>query len=198
MTFVYSFLLIHQQNSAASAGFASGGFFFAPISFKIGRSSTIFWTLIGCFLTQIWAALMTHPNQFNEFIVSRILSGFFGGVVGVIGPRMLVDLFFLHQRGRAFTAFHWSLNFGSMAGPTISAFIVASRSWTLEFWWTAGLVGFAAVCCFYFLYDTSWERDHEELNPPAIDGFVANRFATFFPGTKVTPRSTMRQTVNNY
>ncbi len=35
-----------KQNSAASAGLATGGSFFAPIPFKLGRSSVIFWTLI--------------------------------------------------------------------------------------------------------------------------------------------------------
>ncbi len=82
-----------------------------------------------------------------------------------------------------------------MAGPTLSAFIAANRSWTVEFWWTVGLVGLAVVCCFLFLYETSWVRDDENANPPAVEGFVANRIATFFLGTKVTPKSSTRQTV---
>lgn len=187
---------IAWQNSAASAGLATGGFFFAPVSFKLGRSSVIFWTLIACLLTQVWAAMMIHRNQFNGFIVSRFFSGFFGGVTGVLGPRILVDLFFLHQRGRAFTAFHWCLNFGSVAGPTLSAFISSNRSWTLEFWWTVGLLGFTVILCFLFMHETSWVREPEALNPAAPEGFVANRFATFFPGSKVTPKTTLRQTVS--
>lgn len=147
-------------------------------------------------LAQVWAAEMTHKNQFNSFIVSRFFAGFFGGVSGVLGPRVLVDLFFLHQRGRAFTVFHWCLNFGSMAGPTLSAFVAANRSWTLEYWWTAGLVGFTVLCCFLFLHETSWARDGQAVNPPAVNGFVANRFATFFPGTRVTPKSSTQQTVS--
>ena len=187
---------IAWQNSAASAGLATGGFFFAPVSFKLGRSSVIFWTLIACLLTQIWAALMIHKNQFNAFIVSRFFSGFFGGVTGVLGPRILVDLFFLHQRGRAFTAFHWCLNFGSVAGPTLSAFISSNRSWTLEFWWTVGLLGFTIILCFLFMHETSWVREPEAVNPAAPEGFVANRVATFLPGSKVTPKTTLRQTVS--
>jgi len=147
-------------------------------------------------LCQVWAAKMTHKNQFNSFIISRFFSGFFGGVTGVLGPRVLVDLFFLHQRGRAFTAFHWCLNFGSMAGPTLSAFVAANRSWTLEYWWTVALVGLAATCCFLFMYETSWVRDGDAFNPPAIEGFLPNRAATFLPGTKVTPKSSTKQTVS--
>jgi len=188
--------LTNRQNSAASAGLATGGFFFAPISFKLGRSSVIFWTLIACLLTQIWGAEMTHKNQFNGFIVSRFFSGFFGGVTGVLGPRILVDLFFLHQRGRAFTAFHWCLNFGSVAGPTLSAYISSNRSWTLEFWWTVGLLGVAIISCLLFMHETAWVREPDAVNSPAPDGFFANRFATFFPGTRVTPKSSARQTVS--
>lgn len=185
---------IAWQNSAASAGLATGGFFFAPVSFKLGRSSVIFWTLIACLLTQVWAAEMIHRSQFNSFIVSRFFSGFFGGVTGVLGPRILVDLFFLHQRGRAFTAFHWCLNFGSVAGPTLSAFISSKRSWTLEFWWTVGLLGFTIILCFLFMHETSWYREDGAENPAAPQGFVANRIATFLPGSRVTPRTTLRQT----
>ncbi|KAE8441863.1 hypothetical protein EG329_004218 [Mollisiaceae sp. DMI_Dod_QoI] len=185
---------IAWQNSAASAGLATGGFFFAPVSFKLGRSSVIFWTLIACLLTQVWAAEMIHKDQFNSFIVSRFFSGFFGGVTGVLGPRILVDLFFLHQRGRAFTAFHWCLNFGSIAGPTLSAFVSSNKSWTYEFWWTVGLLGFTIILCLLFMHETSWVREPDAINAPAPEGFIANRIATFFPGNKVTPKSTWRQT----
>lgn len=140
---------------------------------------------------------MDQEGQFNAFIVSRFFSGFFGGVTGVLGPRILVDLFFLHQRGRAFTAFHWCLNFGSVSGPTLSAFISSKRSWTLEFWWTVALLGVTIIGVFLFLHETSWEREAGAVNRPAPEGFLPNRLATFFPGTKVTPHSTLRDTVSN-
>ncbi|RFU34879.1 hypothetical protein B7463_g1455, partial [Scytalidium lignicola] len=186
---------IAYQNSAASAGLASGGFFFAPLSFRFGRSSVIFWTLIGCLLTQIWATQMVHENDYNSFIASRFLSGFFGGVTGVLGPRILHDLFFLHQRGRAFTAFHWCFNFGSVAGPTLSAFIASGRSWTLEFWWTVGLLGASIIFVFLFLHETAWVREKGGANPDPPTSFIANRFATFFPGSRITPKASMKQTL---
>jgi len=80
---------------------AAGGFFFFPLSHVIGRSSAIFWSLSGALLSQVWAALMTHKNDYNSFIVSRFFGAFFGSVTGVLGPRILVDLFFLHQRGKS-------------------------------------------------------------------------------------------------
>jgi MFS family permease len=102
---------------------AAGGFFFFPLSHKIGRSSAIFWSLLFLLLAQVWASLMVHSTDFKGFIVSRFFGGALGTIAGVLGPRILVDMFFLHQRGRAFTVFHWCFDFGTVAGPTISVCI---------------------------------------------------------------------------
>lgn len=174
---------------------ASGSYFLAPLSYKFGRSSLVFWTLVCTLLCQIWAALMTHHNDYNSFIVSRFFSGFFGSITCAVGPRVLVDLFFLHQRGRAFSVFHFCLNLGPAAGPTLSAFISSTGKWTLEFWWTVGLVGGAVICVFLFLHETSWDREPGAVNIIAPEGFLANRWATFFPGTKVTKAMSLRQIV---
>jgi hypothetical protein len=67
---------------------------------------------------------MTSADQFNIFIASHGFTGFFGTAVGVRGPRMLIDMFFLHHRGRAFTMFHFFFDFGTSAGPSLCAFVV--------------------------------------------------------------------------
>ena len=177
---------------------AAGGFFFFPLFHLVGRSSAIFWSLVGTLLTQIWASLMTHPNDFNGFIVSRFFGGFFGSITGVLGPRILVDLFFLHQRGRAFSVFHWCFDFGTVAGPTLSAFIDAKTSWTNAYKWTSGLVGFALLMVFVFLHETSWYREPGSVNPSPPKSFMPNRIATFFPGIKITPNASFGQAVSRY
>jgi MFS family permease len=174
---------------------AVGGFFFFPLSHIIGRSSAIFWSLIGALLSQIWAALMVHKNDYYSFVVSRAFGALFGSITAVLGPRVLVDLFFLHQRGRAFTAFHWCFSFGTVAGPTLSAFISSAGSWTYTYWWTAGLLGFTLFPVFFFLHETSWNRNVDGVNIPAPQGFFANRFSTFCMGSKVTPETTFLKTV---
>lgn len=174
---------------------AAGPFFFAPISHIFGRSSVIFWCVLATLICQIWAAVMTHPNDYIPYIMSRLFSGFFGAVPTVLGPRIVTDLFFLHQRGRAFTALHMSFLFGTIAGPTFSGFISAGAFFPVEFWWTVGLLGFTLICCFLFLEETGFDRGNLENNPAIPPSFIPNRVATFFLGQSVVQPTTWRETV---
>jgi MFS family permease len=97
--------------------------------------------------------------------------------------------------GRAFTVFHWCFDFGTVAGPTISALIAAHTNWTYTYKWTAGLIGAAIIPVFFFLEETSWGREEGAVNIPPPVNFFAGRIATFFPGNRVTPKTTLTQTV---
>ncbi|KAJ5545233.1 Major facilitator superfamily domain general substrate transporter [Penicillium sp. DV-2018c] len=181
-------------NSAALAGMAAGPFFFAPISHILGRSSVIFWCVLCTLVCQVWAAVMTHSGDYIPYVISRLFAGFFGAVPTVLGPRIVTDLFFLHQRGRAFMALHMAFLFGTIAGPTFSGFVSARSFFPVEFWWTVGLLGLALVCIFCFLEETGFDRECLERNPSLPEGIVANRFATFFPGTAVVLPTSWRET----
>jgi MFS family permease len=138
---------------------------------------------------------MTGADQYNPYLVSRYFAGFFGMVVSVLGPRYLVDLFFLHQRGRAFTILHLALNFGASAGPTFSGYIAANHSWTIEYWWSVGLLSLTAISVFLFLEETGFDRTEGSTNISPPDNFVKNRIYTFFPGTKIVKPTTLTETV---
>ncbi|KAJ5653680.1 Major facilitator superfamily domaingeneral substrate transporter [Penicillium lividum] len=181
-------------SSAALAGMASGPFFFAPISHLLGRSSAIFWCILCALICQVWAALMTHSDDYVPFITSRAFAGFFGVIPTVLGPRILTDLFYLHQRGRAFTALHMSFLFGTTSGPTFSGFISANSFFPVEFWWTVGLLGFTLICCFCLLEETGFDRENPERNPNIPKNLVANRFKTFFFGQSIVLPTTWKET----
>ncbi|KIN08786.1 hypothetical protein OIDMADRAFT_175505 [Oidiodendron maius Zn] len=178
-------------NSASSAGLASGGFFYSPLAHKFGRSSVIFWAVLGCLGAQIWAGLMTKPDQYWAYFMSRYFAGFFGMVVSVLGPRYLVDMFFLHQRGRAFTVLHLALNFGASAGPTFSGYIAAKRYWPIEYWWSVALLGFTAIIVFLFLEETGYDRENPETNPEIPRSWISGRVRTFLPGNRIVKPATL-------
>lgn len=138
---------------------------------------------------------MTKENQYWAYFMSRYFAGFFGMVVSVLGPRYLVDMFFLHQRGRAFTILHTALNFGASAGPTFSGYIAAKRYWTIEYWWSVALLVAAAILVFCFLHETGYDRENPQNNVDIPENFVANRVRTFLPGNKIVKPVTLSEVV---
>ncbi|KAM0514987.1 hypothetical protein ACHAPE_006309 [Trichoderma viride] len=187
---------IAYQNSSANAGMIIGGIFFYVLSFIFGRPSIFFWSLLGLMGSDLWSSYMTKADQFDIFIVSRGFAGFFGTAVGVLGPRMLIDMFFLHQRGRAFTIFHFFFDFGTSAGPSLCSFVVQGAGnvqWA--FWFIAIVTGFAALLVFLFVEDTTWDRTPGATNNPLPKGFIGNRIATFLPGTRIVPRRSVGELV---
>lgn len=190
------------QNSAALGGMVVGSVFMYWVSLIIGRQATMFWSLLGTLIGAVWGSEMTAHDDFVRFVLSRGLTGFFGTVIGVLGPRCIIDMFFLHQRGRAYTIFHFCFDLGNSIGPSLCAFIATpSGDYRWALWFSIIIDAVAFVAFFLFMHDTTWDRSAnsgsavEALNPPKPDGFLANRIATFFPGTKITPRLSISQFV---
>ena len=138
---------------------------------------------------------MTGENQYAPYLVSRYFSAFFGVTVSVLGPRYLVDIFFLHQRGRAFTILHLALNFGASAGPTFAGFVATNNYWPVEYWWSVVLAAFTIIIVFIFLEETSYIREEGEFNRIKSDSWIKDRVETFLPGSKVVRQTTWGHTV---
>ncbi|KAI9691707.1 MAG: hypothetical protein M1822_007779 [Bathelium mastoideum] len=174
--------------SSAVAGIAYGPLFFVPLAQKIGRSSVIFWSLLGAMACGIWAACQTGTDDYISFTISRLFGGMFGSVPSILGSGMIVDIFYLHERGKAFTTFSLCFLLGTVAGPTFGGFIVQHVPWPNEFWWTVGLQAAVALLVLVFMEETGFTRDEKRVFPKVPESFLANRVATFLPGHKVVPR----------
>ncbi|KAJ5758563.1 hypothetical protein N7520_005719 [Penicillium odoratum] len=174
--------------SAGIAGLATGPFLWAILAQRIGRSSCIFWGLLGMLGCSVWSACMTGEHHYIPFIISRWLGGTFGSVASTIGAGFVLDLFFLHQRGKAFAVYSVCTLFGVQFGPTLSGFIVQYAPWSIQFWWGVGVEGVLAIVVFIFLQETGFSRDGR-VYPPLPKEWLPNRIVTFFPGTATVPRS---------
>jgi MFS family permease len=93
----------NAQISAAVAGIATGPLLIVPFAHIFGRASIIFWSLIGCIACGIWSACMTRPGDYVSFTLSRLFGSSFGSIPSILGAQVLMDIFFLHERGRAVT-----------------------------------------------------------------------------------------------
>jgi MFS family permease len=156
---------------------------------------------------------MTGADDYVAFTLSRLFGGIFGSIPSILGAQVLMDLFFLHERGKVFTTFHMCFLLGTVAGPTFGGFVVQHVAWPFEFWWTvalqcavaslgtykAHLVLFLALMIlrlvFFFLPEVGFTREGGRVYPTQPTGFVANRIATFLPGTKVAHCNGLREAV---
>ena len=171
---------------AATAGIAVGPLFAVPLGRRYGRTCIFFWSIVGLLITGVWSATMTKSNQYSAFIAARLFGGLFGGIPPTLGADTIIDLFFLHQRGKAFTALNICFIAGVVVGPTLSGFIVNSTSWTVQFWWSNGLEAVIIILTLAFLEETHYDRtlktdEHRKRLP---ENFVANRVATFSGGAR--------------
>jgi len=127
---------------------------------------------------------MTKEDQYISFVMSRWLAGLFSSAASTVGSGIILDIFFLHQRGRAFTFYSVTTLFGALVTPVISGFIVESASWTIQFWWCVGALGVISILIFLLIEDTTFDRQNPGVRPPERSYF-ANRVATFLPGNKI-------------
>ena len=140
---------------------------------------------------------MTRSDQYEPFIVASLFRGLFGATPAIVGTRLILDMFFLHERGKAFAIFTFMFLLGVLAGPTFSGFIVQHTEWPIEFWWGVASQGVSAILVFLFLEETAWTRDGKVQHPKPPESWLPNRIATFLPGTKVVPFVSASQVVSS-
>jgi hypothetical protein len=139
---------------------------------------------------------MRSPTQYGGYFAAKFMMGVFGVIPTILSGLYVVDIWFLHQRGRAFTAIGVALSLGASASSSFCGFITAELPWWTEYWWTIALNAFALLFIFVFLEDTSWNRQDNAPNIDlSADGWLLKRAKTYFPGTKAVPKPTKQDIV---
>lgn len=204
LTFVYQIPTYHATmkdllNSVAAglAGWVAGPFLFIPFVAVVGRSSIILWSLVAIFACQVWGAEMTGVDDYIPFTMSRLIAGLFGGIPAILGSGYIIDMFFLHQRGKAFAVFEVLIIFAVVGGGTLGGFIVEKNPWPYAFWWTLGPVGASIIAVFLFVEETGYDRDAATPSrAPLPKNWIANRIATFLPGTRTQGQNKGKELVS--
>ena len=173
-----------------------------PCSQVIGITSTSFWSLILTIAFSVWSAEAHDPNDLVSFAVSRGLVGFFCQVPQVLTGGVIINIFFLHERGKTFAIFSTLYVLGTAIGPSLDGIIVQHSTWPDAFWWLVAGNGFAAALMFLIMEDTNFDRSHDKPAPirdrSARPSWVSSRIQTFFPGNKVVPGANAGQIVSKF
>jgi len=106
---------------------------------------------------------------------------------------LIIDIFFLHDRGKCFALYSSTLLLGTIAGGTFSGFIAQRAYWPVQFWYTAGLHGFTAILCCLFLDETGWTRPGQDIWPERPTSFLARKKATLLFTQRIMPHKTGSQ-----
>lgn len=161
-----------------------------PLVRMFGAMSCSFWSMLGVVATSIWSALANGPSNYASFVASRVVAGIFCGNAQVFIAGVLTDMYFLHQRGKAFAVYSTVYMVATVAGPTFAGFIVQTEDWPVCFWWTVAANALAAVLIFLVGDHTVWDREKQRpinwaRNLSEQRSWFRRRADLFFPGTRV-------------
>lgn len=76
-------------------------FLWVPLSNKYGRRPVLLGTTLLAFVSILGSA---YANSFGQLVAARVFNGSFPAAFA-LGPAVVVDIFFVHQRGRAMGVF---------------------------------------------------------------------------------------------
>jgi MFS family permease len=110
-----------------------------------------------------------------------------------VGANIIVQVFFLHDRGKCFAIYTSLILLGTVASNTLSGFIVQSTAWPVQYWYNVAFEGLIAILCLLFLDETGWTRLGGDIYPTLPEGFLASKLATYTLLRRVTPRKTARE-----
>ena len=178
--------LTSDKISAATAGLMAGPFLLCPLARVFGTGPLLFWCLIGQIVCGIWSQAMTGSDQYIPFVISRLFGGMFSSPPQILGNGVIVNMFFLHERGRAFAVYTTSYIMGVSLGPAFDGFIVQHTHWPWEFRWTVILQAVVLIWVFIVFEESTYDRNNPPTKAPSQNGsWLVRRLGNFFAGTAV-------------
>lgn len=119
--------------------------------------------------------------------------GLFCQMPQILTGGLIINLYFLHERGKFFAIYSTLFSLGNVVGASFVGVIIQHQNWDIGLWWLVAANGLSAVLVFSFMEETGFDRDHyskegEEAAIGPQQSWFARRVALFFPGTKVVKR----------
>ncbi len=157
----FEFTLI-VSSYALAAGVA--GFFGAMYIDRFGRKKVLLFIYIGFTIGTL--ACAAAPNYFI-LLLSRSLSGAFGGLLGALVLAIVADIVPLERRGRAMGIIMMAFSVASVAGVPVGLLLAAQYSWRMPFICVASLSFITILLIIRFVpsLSTHLENGKKALHP---------------------------------
>ncbi|BCS30696.1 uncharacterized protein APUU_80999S [Aspergillus puulaauensis] len=140
-------------------GLALGCLFFLPCVHKFGRRPIYLLSATVQFACAVWWA---NFHKAGELIGVSLLAGLAGSISEAIVMITIVDLFFVHQRGRLNGVFVLMQSIGTTGGPIAGGYIVVDLGWRWMWWIVAIFLGANLLLVLFFFEESKY--------CPSLDG----------------------------
>lgn len=141
------------------------------MSVTLGRRPVFILSTLICAISSIWRARAT---SYNSFMGASVLNGIAAGPCETLQPQIIVDVMFLHDRGK-YQTLYFSMYFASlMIGPIIAGAMASNTGWR-SFWWLN--TGLLVACLLWNIFLFPETRYHRSHNPDKVVG-VSNDAST--------------------
>ncbi|WP_373237335.1 Bcr/CflA family efflux MFS transporter [Cohaesibacter celericrescens] len=152
-TFATSQGMVNLTLAAYMIAFSIGILFWGPLSERTGRKPILFMTLSLYIAASLLCAL---AFQIEYLIGFRILQGFAGGGVAVVGTTIVKDLFDRREREQVMAVMMSLGIIAPMVAPVLGAFLLKIASWHMMF------VALAVFASFVFVLVIFYQETLEE------------------------------------
>ena len=95
--------------------------FMLTLNLKV--TSCCFWSQVILTAVSIWSATAFDPDDYASFMASRAVLGVFCPTAQILTNGVIINIFFLHERGRAFAIHAAVYTLATLIGPIFSGFV---------------------------------------------------------------------------
>ncbi|ERS98383.1 hypothetical protein HMPREF1624_05167 [Sporothrix schenckii ATCC 58251] len=144
-----------------------GNLFWIPLCLKFGKRPTTIISVALFLATSIWS---TTAKSYNSLLAARILQGFGASSSEALGPAIIADVYFLHERGTMVGIYTMAIAIGAAFGGIFAGITVHyTNSWRWGLGLHTILTGISFLMILFFLAETNFDRPAEsELGLEAV------------------------------
>ncbi|KAG8528189.1 uncharacterized protein KY384_007106 [Bacidia gigantensis] len=130
-------------------------FIWVPISTSFGRRPANLASTLICFGSAIWRA---RAKTYGSFMGASVLNGIAAGPAETLGPAVIADIMFLHERG-FYQTLYFSFYVGAiMAGPILAGPMSQFSGWRNYWWLNVAMHAATFFACLLGFPETKWDR----------------------------------------